>query len=118
MQETDGIHPTYAGTIYVFLSSTYRQINAISKNGEVHVGTMPTANTACIFSQHGSVRVVLWGLLFPVSQHSLEHCADNFILLAAVLLARSRLAWVSVSDFLLHKDVPRLDWIALRAGAG
>jgi len=81
------------------------------------VGTVPTAIVACIFTQHGYAGVVLWGLLFPVSQHSLEHCADNFILLAVLLLARSRLAWVSVSDFLLHRDVPSLDWLALRAGA-
>lgn len=31
--ETDSVHPPNAGTIYVFLSSTYRQINAVCKNG-------------------------------------------------------------------------------------
>lgn len=82
------------------------------------MGTMPTANIACIFSQHGCVRVVLWGLLVSVSQHSLEHCADNFILLAVLLLICSRLSWISMSDFLVLIDVPSLDWFPWKAGTG
>lgn len=106
--------PQHTGSIYIFLGSTYRKINAMSKNGLGFVGTMPTASVACVFSQHGYVRVVFWGLLFTVSQHSLEHCADNFILLAMLFLAPSRLAWVSMSDFLLlHIGVLSLDWFAL-----
>lgn len=84
---------------------------------EVSAGTMPAAEVACMFSQHGSVRAVLWGLPFPVSQRSLERCAGNFIMLAVLLLACSSLPWLSASDFLLHIDVPSFDWLVLRAGA-
>lgn len=57
------------------------------------MGTMPTANVACIFSQHDYVRVVLWGLLFPVPQHSLEHCADNFIFAGSVAAGTCKASW-------------------------
>lgn len=93
-----GIHPTKGRTGEAFLSSTYSQINAVPKHVWVYESTIPTAKVACIFSQHGYVRVVLWGLLFPVSQHSLERCADHFIMLAVLLLACSSLPWLSASD--------------------
>lgn len=81
------------------------------------MGTMPSSNVPCILSQHIFVRVVLWGLPFCISQHRFKHCADNFILLAVLLLPCSRLAWVFLSDFLFCIDGPSLDWFALRAGA-
>lgn len=79
----------------------------------VYVSTIPTAEVASTLSQHGCIRVMLWGLLFPVS----EHCAENFIMFLVLLLGCLSLPWLSAPDFLLHVDVPSFAWLVLRAGA-